>query len=325
MQKYSLLNAASEKHIKRLEDAFGSRQSLIGSLFGTPTPNYLMKKLPSLFSADGCREYEFLIEYDIFNPSQGIYFGCKSLTLPDHRHSVHIQKASEDWNRVKPHLIRRLNNTFPDIDFSCRFLDTDNFNNNTFWPFWISVYPNEDLKNTIFPALEIIRNTYADMLEGRLQEELYPKRKKTKGRKMAEVISFTNSSMEKLLTAITNNIRSSYAGHDFENISKEGLSLFNRFLTKAVELGYFFKHPNYECAYILTADFSDIDFHCMLKHLFSEMEHKLKITKIKIPWSAFLKVFLNSDGTTFKPQIRTLVPSLRKETHWKSTLPKLLK
>lgn len=49
------------------------------SYLGHKAPNHIMYKLATINSKDGCRGYEFLIEYDIYEPTVGIYYGCKGL------------------------------------------------------------------------------------------------------------------------------------------------------------------------------------------------------------------------------------------------------
>ena len=44
---------------------------------GNKAPHHMMYKLGTLYSKDGCRGYEFLIEYDVYEPVVGIYYGCK--------------------------------------------------------------------------------------------------------------------------------------------------------------------------------------------------------------------------------------------------------
>lgn len=327
MEKYALLNAASEKHIRRLEEAFGERENLMGELFDSPEPHFLMVKLPSLLSKDGCRVYEFLIEYDIYNPSQGIYFGCKSLTLPGHRHSSNISKAFDDWNVVKPHVLRRLNNTFTNKDFSKRFLDTDNADRNTYWPFWIAAYPDEDLKSEILPALQIIKEAYKEMLDGRLQPsetgELKVKRRKV-AEKEVSILSFSQDSFDRLQSAIVFNIRKVYSGKDFNTLKEQSLQRFSLFLQKAEGANLIIKDPSYEYAYKLSKELSAIDFYCMMQSLFTYISDSIGNSPIRIPWTALTQVFLNSDGTLFKPQIRTLTPSPRKQNHWKTKITDLL-
>lgn len=51
------------------------------SFHGNKAPHHMMYKLGTLYSKDGCRGYEFLIEYDVYEPVVGIYYGCKGLIL----------------------------------------------------------------------------------------------------------------------------------------------------------------------------------------------------------------------------------------------------
>ncbi|MDE6769537.1 MAG: hypothetical protein K2J78_07425, partial [Muribaculaceae bacterium] len=167
--KYYWVNKASEHHIRRML-TLAPADSLKGDLMGVATPQYMMYRTEVLTSADGNRRYEFLIEYDIYNPSQGIYFGCKSITLPGHDHQEEITKAMEDWRMALPHVLQRLNNVFVDKDFTYRFKDTDNDNDNTFWPFWITLYEDEDPREIGVRALSVIAGVYRQLLEGTLPD-----------------------------------------------------------------------------------------------------------------------------------------------------------
>lgn len=64
----------------------GTMEELRGSFHGIGAPNHLMYKIDTLYSQDGHRAFEFLIEYDVYEPSVGIYYGCKGLTLEGYNH-----------------------------------------------------------------------------------------------------------------------------------------------------------------------------------------------------------------------------------------------
>lgn len=49
-------------------------------------PRYIEHIEERVDSADGHRRYDLLLEYDIYHPSHGIYFGCRSTTFPGFNH-----------------------------------------------------------------------------------------------------------------------------------------------------------------------------------------------------------------------------------------------
>lgn len=140
--KYYWTNRASVHHIGRLR-ALAELTASPEQILASGTPRYITHTVATLLSADGHRSYEFLIEYDIYNPSQGIYFGCKSTTLPNYDHKSETANALSDWQLARPFVTLRLNNVFVVKDFTYRYKDTDNDADLTFWPFWISLYEDE--------------------------------------------------------------------------------------------------------------------------------------------------------------------------------------
>lgn len=302
--KYKWVNNAAEKLIKRLL-CLGTRDSLIGSLFGVETPSYLMYKVATLRSSDGCRDYEFLIEFDIYNPSQGIYFGVKSLTLPGHRHSIHIQKAMDDWERVRPLVTSRLNNLFPGVDFSLRYRDTDNANDNTFWPFWISLHENEDPEKFAVKALRVMAESYRMLIDGTLTE-ISDVRSRHKTVRPARLSPFTREAYDNLLRAIRKNVKISVSASDSIRKSDHAESLFERFLHVGEEHSLWERSKLYEFGYVLSPTLNDVDFNCLLRLLFDRLSDSEGTTKVKIPWKAISGVFLRADQTVFKDQFRTL-------------------
>lgn len=165
--KYYWRNHLSRHHISRML-RLAPLDRLMGDVNGVRDSRYLMFHVETILSPNGTRRYEFLIEYDIYNPSQGIYFGCRSVTMSDHNHTEEILRAYDDWQLIRPHVVLRLNNIFIDKDFSHRFQDTDNANDNTFWPFWISLYEDEDPQALAVRVLLNIATAYRQLFEGTL-------------------------------------------------------------------------------------------------------------------------------------------------------------
>ena len=126
---------------------------------GIHANHHTMYKLDDLHNKDNSITYEFLIEFDRNDPCLGIYYGCKGLIKKgDNLEQQEIM--SREWNnQIKPKVLERLNKLFVEKRFDNRFKPTDNANDNTFWPFWISLYEDENM-------LEVIRDEYKRYIEG---------------------------------------------------------------------------------------------------------------------------------------------------------------
>lgn len=316
---------------------------LQGELMGEPTPEYLMYRPHYLLTPDGKRRYEFLIEYDIYNPSQGIYFGCKSITLPGNEHSSEIENALSDWLKAKPHILQRLNNIFPEKDFTHRFKDTDNANDNTFWPFWITLYEDEDPKEVGVRAVEVIAGVYRQLIDGTLPEFPHSNGDHTsvsaEEKPLAVRTAFTEEAFMRLKAAIEKNTKSILAP---QSIPNNGWHLFTRFLKNAEEAGIISRVAYYEKAWQLAPQYTDIDFTCMIQTLFSLLRTHLTTdsldtstvsyptssnaakTPIRIPWNDLLSIFLRPNGTSYKLQVKTLHPVPSTKKSWLRLLTPLL-
>ena len=115
-EKYwrKLTEAASkslQKKMHLLDDVDGFTRD--DSFLGNKASNHMMYKLESLFSKDGHREYEFLVEYDIWEPTVGIYYGCKGL-IHEGEVDKEIAKFDDEWNEIVNEVLYVLNNTFPE-------------------------------------------------------------------------------------------------------------------------------------------------------------------------------------------------------------------
>lgn len=149
------------------------------SFLGNPAERHIMYKLGKpLISRDGKRAYEFLIEFDVNDPSIGIYYGVKGLILEGNLQDqieMFMKEfyglSMEDYiqGRDPYHaeslqiiISKYLNATFPDKDFLQRFRFTDNANDNTFWPFWIAADPEEDIIWETARVVSIIKRIYKE-------------------------------------------------------------------------------------------------------------------------------------------------------------------
>ena len=117
---------------KMLQLVDGDREKLRTSGPGVPLPHHLAYKLEPLYSKDGHRMYEFLVEYHTKKPSEGIYYGCRGVTLTGYEHKEEIERFRAEWELIKSEVCTILNNTFPAKDYSHRFRMTDNANDQTF-------------------------------------------------------------------------------------------------------------------------------------------------------------------------------------------------
>lgn len=319
--KYYWRNRMSRHHIDRML-RLAPFDQLEGDVNGVPDTRYLMYRVDELVAPDGARRYEFLIEYDIYNPSQGIYFGCKSVTIPGHRHKKEILNANEDWSRVKSHILRRLNNIFIDKDFSYRFNAADNANDNTYWPFWISLYEDEDPREVATRALSVIAGAYRQLEAGELPEI---SEKENSGEKSNEVrTAFTEEAYSRLRRSIESSVKAvSYLGNGVsanEPLSQQAWRLFEEFLVKGVEVGFLHKVSYYERAWMLDKEYSDVDFKCMMTLVFQQISNILGTDTIRISWTNLLGVFLQPDETPFKQQVKTLSVKAPTRRYWSSLL-----
>ena len=315
--KYYWRNHLSRHHIFRML-RLAPIDQLTGDVNVVTDSRYLMYRVETILSPDGTRRYEFLIEYDIYNPSQGIYFGCKSVTLPGHRHSKEITLANDDWQRIRPHALLRLNNIFVDKDFDHRFQDTDNANDNTFWSFWISLYEDEDPQALAVRALSTIASAYRQLFEGTLppiSDKIISNEKKIITR-----TAFTEEAYSRLRDSIQSSVKATSTPIQEGIMSKQIMAwqLFEIFLAKAEETGILHKVDYYEKAWILNCSYSDIDFKCLMTLLFKRLSERLDIESIRIPWSSLIGIFLRSDGTPFKQQIKTLNPTSSTRRYWET-------
>ncbi|MDE6009425.1 MAG: hypothetical protein K2G90_09485 [Muribaculaceae bacterium] len=310
------LNRASEFHQQRML-SLAPREKLIGKVREIEDRNYMMYVNSVLDLSDEGRIYEFLIEYDIYNPSQGIYLGCKSVTLPGFAHELQIEHASADWEKIRPFALRRLNNVFVNKDFTFRLRQPDNDHNGTFWPFWISLYEDEDPRKVGCKVLDILYNVYKDFLSGRLQEKvphiITPK--------ILDVeTAFTNEAFRDLEETVKNNIRKKTSNTVFPDM---GWEMITKFLSSAESEGWFQPMVGYEKAWSIQNNFSDVDFNFIIKHLFEKIAEKLNLSRLSPPWGALIKVFMRKDETPYKSQVKTLTPSANVRKYWREKMKML--
>lgn len=315
--KYYWVNRASERHISRML-TLATADQLQGDLMGVATPQHMMYRPEVLTSADRHRRYEFLIEYDIYNPSQGIYFGCKAITLPGYDHQEEIAKAMADWATVKPHVLQRLNNVFVDKDFTHRFKDTDNDNNNTFWSFWITLYEDEDPREVGVRALSVIAGVYRQLIEGALPD--LPQSSVAEEKQIKVRTAFTEDAYLRLRDTVKRAIKRHTLSETIDTLPEQGWNLLLTFLDNAEKAGIIHRDECYERGWRLDSRYSDVDFKCMIQTLFTRLSATLNITNLRIPWNDLIALFLRSDGTAYKIQVKTLQIMTSTKRRWAALL-----
>lgn len=318
--EYHWVNQASMFYIHRMQQLNGLQECEERAPY-SPEANYLMYRHRCFKVAGSNRWCEFLMEYDIYHPSHGIYFGCKVVTAPHCDHLAEIALAIHDWTQVKPIVLLRLNNVFPDKDFTHRFRLTDNDANHTYWPFWIQLYEDEDIIAVGLRALNIIASVYAEYFEGCLQ--LPPDREALAPKILPPVrTAFTHESLIELNNTLEKLFKAGEATKS-PRPGEEGVKLFHHYLHKAQESGWIFRSGSYEYAWILSGNMHDVDFYEMMQNIIGRVYHDLGIKKIKVPWGALVRIFLRADGTTMKEQIRTLSPKAAVKKTWKARISSL--
>ena len=313
------IRKAGETHISRFS-RLAPLEETEGELAGEKDPRYLMYKIGSMTSGEKSRKYEFLIEYDTYLPSQGIYFGCKSITLPGGDHKEEILKADRDWMEIKDLAARRLNNVFVNKDFSSRFKVTDNANNNTYWPFWISLHEDEDVWNVGVRALDIIRQAFKGVSGDNWEFDI------SSGEKIyykddcnSTETAFTDKAFEMLQTNIKRNVKQCLT-KNLRGRDDLFLDRFLYFLEKATEKGFLIRNYGYEKAWQLNERFKDTDFTAFSKVLFNFIGQATEVVGFKIPWSNLIRVFMRADETPYKIQVKTLNVKEEKLRYWEDLL-----
>ena len=305
-------------------------EELRGSYHGIDAPNHLMYKIDTLYSHDGHRAYEFLVEYDIYEPSVGIYYGCKGLTLEGYNHEKEIERFNTEWEQIKGLVCTILNNTFPGKNFSRRIKCTDNANDNTYWPFWITLHEEEDIKEVGIRALTIIRNVYKCFLDGKeiTKKELPSVKYKP------DLTSFTKEAYKRLLQKFFIYKRASKGKVVNDEKTNRNVEIFERFMRNAELRHIFFKEPSYEFAWQIQ-ELNNSDFIRLMMTFFQYMVDNQMITskggtgKANIPWKELSGVILSNDGTPFGDSLRTqkddaLCMPLHEEKQWKHLINQLI-
>lgn len=288
--------------IDRIVDGNYVPPGLDCTLQGIPQKHHLMYKIEPLDHPSGRARYEFLVEYDRYEPHVGIYFGCKCITLGDTDHREMINMYMQEWNEIRPHICTVLNNSFPTKEFRHRFRVTNNGENHTFWPSWIGLYDDEDMDFAL-TVLRIFRKAHEQYFNGTLKE----------CRSLAPIAyrHVETSFTEGAFTNLTEAIGKAYG----RNNAAKAIELFNRFILNASSAGVFAQDPSYDYAWRYVGDpemhliGSNIEFSTLIHMLSREIGVRLGIRNpkenVKTPWEHVYKVFLDAHGVAFKRGTRT--------------------
>ena len=278
----------------------GDRREIQGELRGKETPHHLMYKLPRLHCPENPEiYYEFLIEYDIYDSDVGIYFGVKCISPDGSNHDEAIEIATNHYEKIKPKLCKILNSVFIDKDFSRRFKVTNNANDNTYWPFWISLYEDEDIKKVGVLAINIIKDTYEKLLL-RLNPEVENYVAKLKDRKPSQkcLSRFTEDSIKYLENSLDG------VGKK-EDVDRRVSRLIFEFLDRSLEAGWFKPSgiPGATRGYMFIHKQANRKkaFPIFWKTLLTIVGEKLKLKKkeIYVSWHAVSCVFIAADGSVW--------------------------
>ena len=268
-------------------------------------PRYIEHIEEQINSADGHRRYDLLIEYDIYHPSHGIYFGCRSTTLPSLDHASECMVALKEWNAILPLALRRLNNVFPEKDFSCRLRDTDNANDRTFWPFWISLHEDESPEDVARVALRILAAAYRDYSVGIGSGIMIPE--KTHIEYPEVNTAFSDKAYEKFIERLSKNVSAVSKAEKREQNIRTSIILFECILKGLEEMEVLVRSKAYEFAWIVSQDVADIEFTALVKTIFELIKKHLGVTgQLKIPWRHIIRLFLRHDESPYKEQIKTM-------------------
>lgn len=192
-----------------------------------------------LESADKLRRYEFMIEFDFEDASYGIYYGCRGLIMGGDQQEQ-IRLFDREWEYLRNEVCQALNNTFPTLDYSGRFQLTNNANNKTYWPFWISLYAGEDIVDVAARATRLMARVYRHfqnspdkaIMDSQIkeQERLVPR--------------FTEEKYQEIIQEIKKKAQNSGSGN-----AKEMVQAFKRFFTAGEGVGLFVRDDRYEKAW----------------------------------------------------------------------------
>lgn len=271
---------------------------------GIHANHHTMYKLDDLHNKDNSITYEFLIEFDRNDPCLGIYFGCKGLIKKGD--NLEQQKAMIiEWNEhIMSKVLERLDKLYVGKRFDNRFKPTDNANDNTFWPFWISLYEDENILEVAVRTTIIIRDEYKRFIEG----PNYEPDKTCKYCLTGIVIDkkYETHSETRFTTESWEALNKPWKVEENATINKkryisktneEWAALLGKFITGAIREGQLTSNVDrYEKAYMFEG--SATYFSLMLELLVNRMQDERKV-----PWTLICKQFLDKDGNIYSEDV----------------------
>lgn len=320
----------ASKFYKEKMFQLGTEDELKGSVHGIDAPNHMMYKIDTLYSKDGHRAYEFLLEYDIFEPNVGIYYGCKGFTLDGYDHDTEIENFNKEWEQLKGLVCTILNNTFPGKNFAMRFKATNNANDNTYWPFWITLQEEEDIHEVGLRALKLIRNVYRKMLE----EDIIETKEFPVFKNNPDSTSFTQKAYTQFIEKLYIYKRGRMGRIVDEEATKKNILLFETFMNNAEKKRIIYRDLNYEYAWQVQ-EYSNSDFIRLFSAFFQYMaDHNLIKTRgttgvANIPWKELSRFILSPKGLPYGESLRTqkedaLCMPDNEVRHWRDLVQHLL-
>lgn len=263
-----------------------------------------------VLSKDGKRGYEFVIEFDKDDAGYGIYYGCKGL-IKGGNQEEEIENLIKEWKKIKNETAYVLGNTFPGKDFYHRFKVTNNANNKTFWPFWISLYEEENIKEVAARAVKIISRIYKRMINGIVcKDKDYDKNKDYDKKEHAKTqTAFTKEAFEKALKG-----------------NNEKQRKYEKFLENGTKLNHFEKDDRYEMCW-RAVNMSNVDLQYLLESFYKNYIITNSQTT-KINWTVFQSILLTKNGKpltdSFRGSIKTWTPEEKANPEYKNatTRPK---
>lgn len=274
----------------------GTRDELRTEIPGKKLPEHMAFKIDPIILEKEHRMYEFLIEYKTTAPSEGIYYGCRGITLEGGNHMANIEHFRREWDDIKYEICVVLNNTFPGKDFSHRFKMTDNANDQTYWLTWITLYEDEDINHVGMRSIKIMRFIMQDYLK-------HPKnftQRALPQKNINDDIAFTNECYKNLLNHIK--LNKAYKKDDRIIKLENATVLFNKFIKNGEREKLLSRHPYYEKAW--QCNTSNAEFARLMYCLF---QYITKECNAPVPWAQIIKVFLDRNGSAFDSSIRTQV------------------
>ncbi len=275
----------------RRDDSFGRSYK---------SKDHIIYKLGNnLLSKDASLEYEFCIEYNITKPSNGIYYGVR-VTILSGDENEQVDRMMKEFQFIKELMAKILSNTFPGKKFSSRFRLTDNIHNSTYWPFWLSLYEEENISEVAARSVYIIKNIYK--LEFGLDEKL--------GGAILEVNSENKTPKHNYEEdpIVTENLFTDDVYDKFLKTLGKGKNIWLEFEKKLLDKEVIFSVPYYEKAF-------QVDVFSKYKEIIYLFNYFFTHNNIRPIWSLLSKLLLNPKGNVDKKMSNNM-SSMDDKSYW---------